>query len=165
MLCPEGLALAKGSYKGHIMPNDAYWTNIGKDVEQRRRCNQYRAMLNQRRKDPRARVNRKRWPKGTYEVMCALKYLEIPHYREHVIPLPFSTFFQADFSLYEDKVFVEIDGPEHDQRRDERRMERINAIPQYADWAWLRLKESDCFDRAGLLCTFGKWARNLDFLL
>ena len=143
---------------------DAYWSEVAKAAEEARAASVYRLVVNRAKKHPYARQNKKRWPKGHREVKKALRYLGIPHIREYVIPLAGSSLFIVDFAMHEDKIFIEVDGPEHDLEKDLSRAERIHKIPKYADWTWIRLDHGSCYDRLYLQCKLGKYARRLDFL-
>jgi very-short-patch-repair endonuclease len=129
------------------MNDKEYWSQIGEQAKQARVVREA-GQLSRRnvkllRSNKIVQKNKRRWPKGSWEVAQFLRLNKIRFVREHVIDLPGGTFYMVDFMIPQFKVFLELDGPEHDAARDRVRELRILEKPQFKGWQFVRYSSDE----------------------
>lgn len=154
---------------------DEYWKKIGEEIKERKlqriirretkRINKTQAKLNSKMElYENAKKNKKRWPKGVSNVFNLLLEFRIRFEREKVIGFPNNTFRQPDFAIPKLKLFIEIDGPEHQKWKDDFREKQILALPFYKDWRFWRMKSDVATDinqcYVALKPIIGEWLRS-----
>lgn len=129
------------------MGDKEYWAKIGEQAKQARvlrEADQFsRSNAKLLRQNKIVKKNKARWPRGAWEVAQFLRLNKVRFLREHVIDIPGGTFYMVDFMIPRFRVFLELDGPEHDAARDKVRELRILQKPQYAGWQFVRFSSAD----------------------